>query len=164
LERDKTMKRAIVVSIMLLAGVVGAHADYYETTYRDLIRPHGKPRSDAVYQANLDVCFGQTHENRTLPDTPAFKKCMLVHGYRFFAMRDVKTTPDGAHAPSVPDYAGPSIDISIGGDAIDDDGAAQRASQAADEASRDAQAANAQATTQMINDANAQTVQGIMGQ
>lgn len=161
------MKRAIIVSIMLLAGVVGAHADYYETTYRDLIRPHGKPRSDAVYQANLDVCFGQTHENRTLPDTPAFKKCMLVHGYRFFAMRDVKTTPDRAQALSVPDYAGPSISISIGGgDAADDGGAAQRAGQAADEASRDAQAANAnaQATTQMLIDANAQTAQSISGQ
>jgi hypothetical protein len=87
------MKRAIIIGMLLLTGVGAAHADYYETTYHDVIRPHGKPRSDAIYQANLDACYSKTREDRTQPDTPAFRQCMLVHGYSFLAMREVKTTP-----------------------------------------------------------------------
>jgi hypothetical protein len=92
------MKRIALVSILLLAGVAGAHADYFETTYRDMIRPHGQPRSDAIYQANLDACYGQTGADRTAADTPAFKTCMMRLGWRFQTARNVETTP----TPRVP--------------------------------------------------------------
>jgi hypothetical protein len=92
------MKRSLLVSLMLLASVAGAHADYFETTYHDLIRTHGKPRSDAIYQANLDACYSQTGEDRTRPDIPAFRQCMLKRGYRFQSQRLVETGP----APVLP--------------------------------------------------------------
>jgi hypothetical protein len=143
------MKRAIIVCMLLLAGVAAAHADYYEQTYHDIVRPHGKPQSDAIYQANLDICYAQTHEDRTRFDTPAFKQCMLVHGYRYQSTRVVKTTPiQQAHT-------GPGVTVSIGGGgnrSIDDAAAADEAALAA-----------SQAATQITNDGIAQTVQGING-
>jgi hypothetical protein len=92
------MKRTLLIFVMLLASVAGAHANYFETTYHDLIRPHGKPRSDAIYQVNLDACCSQTGEDRTLADTPAFRQCMLKRGYRFQSRRLVETRP----APILP--------------------------------------------------------------
>jgi hypothetical protein len=148
------MKRAIVIGMLLLTGVGAAHADYYETTYRDNIRPHGKPRSDAIYQANLNVCYAQSREDRTQPDTPAFKQCMLAHGYSYFSMRDVKTTP------AQPAYAGPSVTFG-GGNSSDDDGAAAGEAALAASQANDAALAASQAATQEELNENALTVQGI---
>jgi hypothetical protein len=92
------MKRALLIAAMLLAGAASAHADQFETTYHDLIRPHGKPRSDAVFNAALDACYRQTGEDRTLADTPAFRQCMLKGGYRFQSQRLVGAEP----APPLP--------------------------------------------------------------
>jgi hypothetical protein len=78
------MRRAIIISAILLASCVGAHADQTVTeSYRDLIRPHGHPRGAAVSQAALDFCYGQTGDIRGLADTPAFKQCMLGQGFRW---------------------------------------------------------------------------------
>jgi hypothetical protein len=107
------MKRIALVSILLLAGVAGAHADYFETTYHDMIRPHGKPRSDAIFQTNLDACYSQTGEHRTLADSPAFKQCMSSRGYRFQTVHNVQTIP----TPHVPPGAIGTYtynDISVG--------------------------------------------------
>jgi hypothetical protein len=98
------MKRALLISAMLVASVAGAHADHYTTMYRDLIRPHGQPRSDAIYQANLDVCYDRTHADRMKNDTPAFKTCMLGRGYRWQYTRLVRDAPpvDDAEESSPP--------------------------------------------------------------
>jgi hypothetical protein len=87
------MKRAIIISVLLFCGSADAHADHFEMMYRDLIRPGGQPRSDAVYQENLDFCYGQTGADRNLADTPAFKQCMLGRGYRWQYTHDVSDQP-----------------------------------------------------------------------
>jgi hypothetical protein len=78
------MRRAIIISVVLLAGVAAVRADQVvNEMYRDLIRPHGRPRGAAVSQAALDFCYGQTGDIRGFADTPAFKQCMLGRGYRW---------------------------------------------------------------------------------
>jgi hypothetical protein len=78
------MRRAIIISVVLLAGAAAARADQVvNEMYRDLIRPHGRPRGAAVSQAALDFCYGQTGDIRGFADTPAFKQCMLGRGYRW---------------------------------------------------------------------------------
>jgi hypothetical protein len=78
------MQRAIMISVILLVSSAAARADQVVTeAYRDLIRPHGHPRSAAVSQAALDFCYSETGDIRGLADTPAFKQCMLGQGYRW---------------------------------------------------------------------------------
>jgi hypothetical protein len=77
------MKRATIISAILLAGCLAAHAGTVTEAYRDLIRPHGHPRGAAASQAALDYCYNQTGDIRGLADTPAFKQCMLGRGYRW---------------------------------------------------------------------------------
>jgi hypothetical protein len=97
------MKRALLISVMLLASVAGAHADRYNTIYHDLIRPNGRPRSAAVGHANLEACFSQTGDSRVRSDSPEFKRCMAAHGYRWVSTRRVPDSsaavPDDASAP-----------------------------------------------------------------
>jgi hypothetical protein len=82
------MKRAIIISVVLLASAVTAHAgQVVNEVYRDLIRPHGHPRGAAVSQAALDFCYGQTGDIRGLADSAAFKQCMLGRGYRWQTTR-----------------------------------------------------------------------------
>jgi hypothetical protein len=89
------MRRAIIISAILLASCLAAQADQTVTeAYRDLIRPHGQPRGAAVSQAALDFCYGQTGDIRGLADTAAFKQCMLGRGYRW-----QKTSVKGRPAP-----------------------------------------------------------------
>ncbi len=84
------LRSRLLVLMMLLIGVTGAHAaacvdvEQYSITYRDMIRPHGHARSNAVYDADLQACSAQTgglgsHQD----DTPSFKKCMLERGWRW---------------------------------------------------------------------------------
>jgi hypothetical protein len=97
------MKTAIKMALILSALVIGLGSNAYasthgETTYWDLIRPHGKPRSDAIYNAAVNGCYTQTHESRTaVYDTPAYKACMLQKGYRFLS---TKVVQDPAPAPT----------------------------------------------------------------
>lgn len=94
------MKRALIMSLALLASVANAQASHYEMNYRDLIRPHGKPRSDAVHQAAVSSCYSQTGDDRTGPATPAFKQCMLGQGYRWQSTRFIPDRPDATVTPS----------------------------------------------------------------
>jgi hypothetical protein len=87
------MKRVVLVSILLLASTAGAHADYLQSNYYDTIRPHGKPRSNAIHQADINDCYARTGLARTAGPTPDFKQCMLSHGYRFQNLRNVQTSP-----------------------------------------------------------------------
>ena len=78
------MRRAVAILVILLESSVAARAgQVVNEVYRDLIRPHGHPRSAAVSQAALDFCYGQTGDIRGLADTPAFKQCMLGQGFRW---------------------------------------------------------------------------------
>ena len=73
------MKTALILSALLIGLASNAYASTHsEKMYRDLIRPDGKPRSDAVYSTAVNGCYAQTHESLTaLYDTPAYKACML---------------------------------------------------------------------------------------
>jgi hypothetical protein len=94
------MIRTVIVAMVVLAGMAGARADgIAQEHYRDLIRPHGHPRSDAVHQADLNYCYSQTGASRAFPDTPAFKQCMLVRGYRWQST-SVVNTPNAVPMPN----------------------------------------------------------------
>ena len=54
--------KTLIIAVALVGAISAAHADWhYETTYRDLVRPNGQPRSEAAYQADLDFCSSETH-------------------------------------------------------------------------------------------------------
>jgi hypothetical protein len=118
------MKTTLILSALLIGLASNAYASTHsEKMYRDLIRPDGKPRSDAVYSTAVDGCYAQTHESRTaLYDTPAYKACMLQKGYRYLW---TKVLQDPVHTTT---YATKQSD---------DDGSAQR--EANDDAQRQAQ-------------------------
>ncbi|MBV9246430.1 MAG: hypothetical protein JO366_16650, partial [Methylobacteriaceae bacterium] len=77
------MKRATIITAALVATMASAHAGQFVMNYRDLVRPHGRPRSDSIFQAAVEACYARTGADRTLADTPAFKRCMLTRGYRW---------------------------------------------------------------------------------
>jgi hypothetical protein len=60
------MKWTVIAAVVLLAGIASAGADgaTVQERYRDLIRPHGHPRSDAVHQADLDYCYNRWQSTR----------------------------------------------------------------------------------------------------
>jgi hypothetical protein len=91
------MKTALILSALLIGLASNAYASTHsEKMYRDLIRPGGKPRSDAIYSTAVNGCYTQTHESRTaLYDTPAYKACMLQKGYRYLW---TKVLQDPVHA------------------------------------------------------------------
>jgi hypothetical protein len=155
----KTPTKLTLAVAVLATGLVSSAgaSTRSEKMYHDTIRPHGHPRSFALYSASVDACYSATGESRAaLYDTPAFKKCMLGRGYRF-EFTKVLQDPPAAAARSVAQrsYTGPGISISIGGsydnDAVDIgavDSAAQQQSQEA---------------TDITNAGIAETVQGING-
>jgi hypothetical protein len=115
-----TMPRNLMLAVAILAAgmVSSASASTHgETTYYDTIRPHGHPRSLAVYNANLNACYSTSGESRTaVYDTPAFKQCMLTRGYRFEFTKVVQDPPSATSKSAAQwSYSGPSITISIGG-------------------------------------------------
>jgi hypothetical protein len=73
------MKRIIVIiaSILLVGATQRATADNLVDNYYDLVRPNGQARSDAIFQADLNYCYGQTGTNPNAHDTPSMKQCML---------------------------------------------------------------------------------------
>jgi hypothetical protein len=93
------MKRIIITAAVLL-GTVAAQAGQTDS-YHDLIRPHGKMRSDAVHEADLNLCYQQTGQSRFRPDGAAFKKCMAGRGYRFTGLTG---SAGGTHAPAASLY------------------------------------------------------------
>jgi hypothetical protein len=89
------MKRAIAIAGLLLCSLSQAYATtHYEMNYRDTIRPHGHPRSSAVYNSALGLCYGQTGIARDAADTPEFKDCMKGRGYRWLSTKLVPDAPD----------------------------------------------------------------------
>ena len=82
------MKRIIIAAALLLATAAAAAAQAPpQAMYKDLIRPNGHPRSDAIYQADVDACYAQTGQSRYQPDGAAMKKCMRSRGYQFMWQR-----------------------------------------------------------------------------
>jgi hypothetical protein len=147
----KLTKLTLVVAVLATGLVSSASASTHgEKTYYDTIRPHGHPRSLALYSASVDACYAATGESRTaIYDTAAFKKCMLARGYRYQYTKVVQDPPTTVAG------SGPSVSVTIGGsydnDAVDIgavDSAAQQQSQDA---------------TDITNAGIAQTVQGING-
>jgi len=95
------MKRTVISAALLLAATAGAQAVSLDT-WRDLIRPHGHPRSEAVFQAALDACYAQTGASRYRAATPAFKQCMLGRSYRW---KSVQYLPEPRTRVSRPSYS-----------------------------------------------------------
>ncbi len=92
--RMTTTKIAIAAAALALLPLSTAFASsHYETMYRDTIRPHGQLRSQKIYDAALDYCYGETHESRTEPDTQAFKDCMAGRGYQYRSTKEVQDQP-----------------------------------------------------------------------
>jgi hypothetical protein len=101
------MRRMAILGLGLAAAFSccasgAARADRYVSTYRDLIRPNGHPRPEAVYRAALDDCYARTGADRNLPDNSAFKRCMRGHDYLFLSTRVSRPRA----APPAPDAPG----------------------------------------------------------
>jgi hypothetical protein len=147
------MKTALILSALLISLASNAHAStiHGETTYRDLIRQHGQPRSDAVYNAAVNGCYAQARESRTaIYDTPAYKACMLQKGYRFLSTKVVQDP-----APATSYATKQSDDDGLNAEREANDAAARQAQwqQQMDQASDDEQAAMAAANTAYAADA-----------
>jgi len=82
-------------------------------TYYDLVRPHGHPRSDAVFEADLNACYAQTGASRTQRDTPAFRTCMLGRRWRWQSYTEPKAA-SGAAASGTVTYNRDSPDPNVG--------------------------------------------------
>ena len=88
------MKKILATAAALTASLSPALASsHYEMMYHDNIRPHGHPRSDAVYNAALDDCYSQTGLARTAQDNQAFRDCMVKHDYRRVYTKLVQDPP-----------------------------------------------------------------------
>lgn len=103
------MKRTLIIAVASVGAIASANAQAV-STYYDLIRPHGHPRSAAISQAALDFCYNQTGADRSQDDTPAFKRCMLTQHYRWLY---TKGAPAPAAAGSIT-YNRDSKDPAIG--------------------------------------------------
>jgi len=104
---NRTVVNRIVVAAALLLGTSLAAQAYPVTMYHDLIRPNGHPRSEAIYQSNLDACYRQTGQSRYAADGPAFKNCMASHGYRFAWQRYAPNPRRYGGSPGVDDWTPP---------------------------------------------------------
>jgi hypothetical protein len=78
--------RHIIIAVALLFGIASVEAGSMDN-YTDLVRPNGKARGDAAFQADLDVCYGQTGASHYRQDPPAFKQCMLGRHWQWDSVR-----------------------------------------------------------------------------
>jgi hypothetical protein len=143
------IKMTLAVAIFAIGMASSASASVHGvSTYYDTIRPHGHPRSDAIYNAAVNACYDAARESRTaLHDTPAFKTCMLSRGYRFENTQVVQDAPRAAPS-SVAErsYTGPSVTITIGGSYDEDpEPTVDLTQQAAEQTADDINASIAQA-------------------
>jgi hypothetical protein len=105
------MKRALIACALLLSGTFAAQAYHSDYTYYDLVRPNGHPRSDAIFDADLNFCYAQTGSSR-YEDSPAFKRCMLGRKWRFESTRIVGSPSRGSGSGGAPDTSVASPDPS----------------------------------------------------
>jgi hypothetical protein len=97
------MNKLVVAAALALMSVSPALASsHYEMTYHDNIRPNGRPRSDAIYNAALDTCYAQTGLARDARDTQAFKDCMKTKGYSWVSTKTVQIPPNKQAASTIP--------------------------------------------------------------
>jgi len=91
------MKKTLLLCIPLaLAGITamdanaadGGYGDYH---YHDVLKPHGRARSEAVLQADAVKCERLTGYGDTLADLPRmerdprYRQCLAAHGWKFYA-------------------------------------------------------------------------------
>jgi hypothetical protein len=88
--KNSILRSALVTTAALLYGISAAHAFTTNDTYYDLMRPNGHARGDAIFQADLNLCYGQIGSNRYARDTPAFKQCMLGRNWQWKSIRTVR--------------------------------------------------------------------------
>ena len=107
----KTSKQTLVAAVVLssalapsgnAATAAATHkaAAPPQVMYKDIVRPNGQKRSDAVYQADVDACYRQTGGSVYLPDSAAMKKCMLGDGFQFVWQRGFGSGSGAAVASS----------------------------------------------------------------
>ena len=108
---EDAMKRIVVnriiIATALLLGTSLAAQAYPVSVYRDLIRPNGHPRSEAIHQSDLDACYRQTGQSRYAADGPAFKQCMASRGYRFVSQHYAPNPRYYSGSPGVDDWTPP---------------------------------------------------------
>ena len=149
----KTLTKLTLVIAVLATGLASSvsASTHGESMYYDTIRPHGHPRSDAIYNASVNACYRSSGQSRTaVHDTDAFKSCMLSRGYRFQYTNIVQDPPSAAErAVAQRSYTGPSVSVSIGGSYDDEptpttDLSQQAAQQTADDINASIAQANGQ--------------------
>ena len=91
MKRAAIYKCSIGISAALMCGLAAAYAGTNDT-YHDLVRPNGHARSDAIFEADLNFCYGQTGASRYSQDTPAFKQCMLGRKWRWESVKTVRNS------------------------------------------------------------------------
>ncbi len=96
------MKRLILTGALLLGGVLNAHADTQTYFFRDVLKPQGQVRGSDVRRADGVACGGSYDLDIPADNIPAFKRCMLSHGWKFDHI--VTTRSPAPHQTGVYNY------------------------------------------------------------
>jgi hypothetical protein len=78
----------------------GIDSDYGDYHFHDIRKPHGRARGVVALRADSEACTVQTGHSDRLADLsatqrdPAYRKCLLVHGWAFYAY----TPPTVSHS------------------------------------------------------------------
>jgi hypothetical protein len=85
-----SMKRLILVTILLLVGGISAQAD--TTVYDNMLKP---PRGDDALHADTAYCDQRVGEDRNgIPTSARYKRCMRGRGWRYNRTNVVHTWTD----------------------------------------------------------------------